>query len=103
MIKAVDWMLTKEVRHKGDWAVKVPNVAPGGWYFEFNNEFYPDVDDSAMVLLGLDKTLTTDERFHRETCQRAIDWILAMQCKNGGWASFGKDKTHMGCPDVPFA
>jgi len=48
MIKAVDWMLSKEVRHKGDWAMKVRNTEPGGWYFEFNNEFYPDTDDTAQ-------------------------------------------------------
>src|ERR1035437_771091 len=53
MIKAADWMLSKEVRHKGDWAVKVPKTEPGGWYFEFNNEFYPDTDDTAQVLLAL--------------------------------------------------
>ena len=55
LLQAADWMLSKEVRHKGDWAVKVPNVEPGGWYFEFNNEFYPDIDDSAQVLLALNK------------------------------------------------
>ena len=53
LLKAADWLLSKEVRHKGDWAEKVKNVEPGGWYFEFNNEFYPDVDDSAQVLLAL--------------------------------------------------
>src|ERR1035437_2475584 len=50
LLQAADWMLSKEVRHKGDWSVKVPHVEPGGWYFEFNNEFYPDIDDSAQVL-----------------------------------------------------
>ncbi len=103
MIKAVDWMLTKEVRHKGDWAVKVPNIAPGGWYFEFNNEFYPDVDDSAMVLLGLDKVDNPRERYQHQVATRAIDWIFAMQCKNGGWASFDKDNTRMVFQHVPFA
>ena len=55
MLKAADWLLSKEVRHKGDWAVKVPNTEPGGWYFEFNNEFYPDTDDTAQVLLALEQ------------------------------------------------
>ncbi len=55
MLKAVDWMLSKEVRHKGDWAVKVRNTQPGGWYFEFNNEFYPDVDDTGQVLAGAEQ------------------------------------------------
>jgi squalene-hopene/tetraprenyl-beta-curcumene cyclase len=103
MVKAAEWMLKKQVTHKGDWAVKVPNVEPGGWYFEHNNEFYPDVDDSAMVLLALDKVKTSDERYHHQTCQRAINWIKAMQCKNGGWASFDKDNTKMVFQHIPFA
>jgi squalene-hopene/tetraprenyl-beta-curcumene cyclase len=103
LLKAADWMLSKEVRSKGDWAVKVRSVAPGGWYFEFNNEFYPDVDDSAMVLLGLDKADNPRERYQHEVSQRAIDWILAMQCKAGGWASFDKDNTRMVFQKMPFA
>jgi squalene-hopene/tetraprenyl-beta-curcumene cyclase len=103
MIKAAEWMLKKQVTHRGDWSVKVPHVAPGGWYFEFNNEFYPDVDDSAMVLLGLQKAKTSDERYHLATCKRAIDWILAMQCRDGGWASFDKDNDKMVFQYVPFA
>src|SRR5258708_3263017 len=103
LLKAADWILSKEVRDKGDWAVKVRDVAPGGWYFEFNNEFYPDVDDSAMVLLGLDKVNNPRERYQHEVCNRAIDWIFAMQCKNGGWASFDKDNTRMVFQHIPFA
>jgi squalene-hopene/tetraprenyl-beta-curcumene cyclase len=103
MLKAADWILSKEVRAKGDWAVKAPNVEPGGWYFEFNNEFYPDVDDSAMVLLGLDKVENPRERYQHEVSRRAIDWIFAMQCKNGGWASFDKDNTRMVFQNIPFA
>jgi len=103
MLQAADWMLSKEVRHKGDWAVKVKNTAPGGWYFEFNNEFYPDVDDSAMVLLGLEKVDNPRERYQYEVSQRAIEWIFAMQCKNGGWASFDRDNTKMVFQHVPFA
>jgi squalene-hopene/tetraprenyl-beta-curcumene cyclase len=103
MLKAADWILSKEVRDKGDWAVKVKNTAPGGWYFEFNNEFYPDVDDSAMVLLALNHVANPRERYQHEVCQRAIDWIFAMQCKNGGWASFDKDNTKMIFQYIPFA
>jgi squalene-hopene/tetraprenyl-beta-curcumene cyclase len=103
LLQAADWMLSKEVRHKGDWAVKVKNVPPGGWYFEFNNEFYPDVDDSAMVLLALDKVNNPRERYQYEISQRAIEWIFAMQCQNGGWASFDRDNTKMVFQYVPFA
>src|SRR6202012_2704061 len=55
MVKAADWILSKEGRHKGDWAVKGPKPDPGGWYFEFNNEFYPDTDDTGQVLLALSR------------------------------------------------
>ncbi|MGE5111533.1 MAG: squalene--hopene cyclase [Acidobacteriaceae bacterium] len=103
LVKAADWMLKKQIRTKGDWAVKVKNVEPGGWYFEFNNEFYPDVDDSAMVMLGLSHVDTSDERFQAESVQRALKWVLAMQCKNGGWASFDRDNDRMVFQYVPFA
>jgi squalene-hopene/tetraprenyl-beta-curcumene cyclase len=103
MLKAADWMLAKEVRHKGDWAVKNSKTAPGGWYFEFNNEFYPDVDDSGQVLLALNKVDNPRERYQHDVCQRAIEWIFSMQCRNGGWASFDKDNTKMIFEHIPFA
>jgi squalene-hopene/tetraprenyl-beta-curcumene cyclase len=103
MLKAADWILSKEVRQKGDWAEKVKGVEPGGWYFEFNNEFYPDVDDTGQVLLALNFVDNPRERYQYEVCQRALNWIWAMQCKNGGWASFDKDNTKMIFQYIPFA
>jgi len=103
LLKAADWMLAKEVRHTGDWAVKVRNAEPGGWYFEFNNEFYPDTDDTAQVLLSLSKVENPRERLQYDVSQRAIQWLFAMQCKNGGWASFDKDNTKMIFQYIPFA
>jgi squalene-hopene/tetraprenyl-beta-curcumene cyclase len=103
MLKAADWMLSKEVRHKGDWAEKVRHTQPGGWYFEFNNEFYPDVDDTAQVLLALNKVDNPRERYQYDVSRRAIDWMFAMQCRNGGWASFDKDNTKMIFQYIPFA
>ncbi|WP_263417560.1 squalene--hopene cyclase [Terriglobus albidus] len=103
MIKAADWILSKEVRHKGDWAEKVRNVEPGGWYFEFNNEFYPDVDDTGQVLLALKSVDNPRERYQDEVCERALNWIWAMQCKNGGWAAFDKDNTKTIFEQIPFA
>ena len=103
MVRAADWLLSKEVRIKGDWANNVPNVEPGGWYFEFNNEFYPDVDDSAQVLLALKCVEHPRERLQHGAATRAIDWIFAMQCKNGGWASFDKDNTKRIFEYIPFA
>lgn len=103
MIKAADWTLQKQVRNPGDWTVKNKKGKPAGWYFEFNNEFYPDVDDSAMVALGLSKVEHPNGRYQHESVQRAIDWILSMQCKNGGFASFDKDNDRMVFQHIPFA
>jgi squalene-hopene/tetraprenyl-beta-curcumene cyclase len=103
MIKAADWLLSKEVRHIGDWAVKVPKTEPGGWYFEYNNEFYPDTDDTAQVLLALNKVDNPRERYQISVAERAIQWEFAMQCRNGGWGSFDKDNTKMIFQYIPFA
>jgi len=103
MIRAADWILSKEVRHKGDWSVKAPNTEPGGWYFEYNNEFYPDTDDTAQVLLALSKVDNPRERYQHEVAQRAIVWEFAMQCREGGWGSFDKDNSKMIFQYIPFA
>ena len=103
MVKAADWILQKQVRTAGDWAIKNKKGKPAGWYFEFNNEFYPDVDDTAMVALGLSKVEHPNGRYQVESVERAIDWILSMQCKNGGFASFDKDNDRMVFQHIPFA
>jgi squalene-hopene/tetraprenyl-beta-curcumene cyclase len=103
LVKCADWILQKQVRQAGDWKVKNKLGQPGGWYFEFNNEFYPDVDDSAMVCLALGQVEHPNGRYQRESVQRAIDWIFSMQCRNGGWASFDKNNTRMVFQYVPFA
>jgi squalene-hopene/tetraprenyl-beta-curcumene cyclase len=103
LVKCADWLLQKQVRNAGDWKVKNPEGQPGGWYFEFNNEFYPDVDDSAQVCLGLSRVEHPNGRYQRESVQRALDWIFSMQCRNGGWASFDKNNDRMVFQYVPFA
>jgi squalene-hopene/tetraprenyl-beta-curcumene cyclase len=103
MVAAADWILQKQVTHKGDWAFKNKKGQPGGWYFEFNNGFYPDVDDTAMVNLALGHVEHPNGRYQRETVQRAIAWVLSMQCKNGGFASFDKDNNRMVFQHIPFA
>src|SRR5581483_1623125 len=103
MVKAADWILSKQVREYGDWAVKNKKGKPAGWYFEFNNEYYPDVDDTAQVCLGLGQVATANERYQHDSVERAIDWMFTMQCKNGGFASFDKDNTKMVFQYIPFA
>jgi squalene-hopene/tetraprenyl-beta-curcumene cyclase len=102
LVKAARWLLGKEVRQPGDWAVKVGKVEPGGWYFEFANEFYPDTDDTAQVLLALSKVDASDER-QPAAAQRALRWEFAMQCGNGGWGSFDRDCTKTIFESIPFA
>jgi squalene-hopene/tetraprenyl-beta-curcumene cyclase len=103
MVKCADWILQKQVRYPGDWKIKNKAGQPGGWYFEFNNEFYPDVDDTAMVCLGLSHSEHPNGRYQSESVQRAIDWVLSMQCRDGGWASFDKDNDRMVFQHIPFA
>ncbi len=101
--RAADWLLTKEVRRKGDWAVKRPNTQPSGWYFEFANEFYPDIDDTAMVLLAMGKSRAESPSKQKASERRAIQWLLDMQSKDGGWAAFDVDNTWQPLSYVPFA
>jgi squalene-hopene/tetraprenyl-beta-curcumene cyclase len=103
MIAAGDWVLKKQITHKGDWAVKVKNTPAAGWYFEFNNEFYPDVDDTGMVNLALAHVDHPNERYQHDSVKRAIEWVFAMQCKSGGWAAFDKDNTRFVFNYIPFA
>ncbi len=101
--RSADWMLSKEVRRKGDWCGKRPKIEPSGWAFEFNNAFYPDVDDTAMVLLALKKAEASDRRKQSECERRAMNWLLSMQGKDGGWAAFDVDNDWSVLSHVPFA
>ena len=103
MSRCADWLLAKEVRRKGDWSVKRPNVEPSGWYFEFANEWYPDIDDTAQVLLALHHARASNNSAHQATVKRAINWLLAMQSKDGGWAAFDVDNDLTMLSHVPFA
>ena len=101
--RAVDWLLSKEVRRKGDWSVKRPNLEPSGWAFEFANEFYPDIDDTAMVLLGMHGTPASDPHKKERTIRRALNWLIGMQGSDGGWAAFDVDNDWKILNQVPFA
>ena len=104
MKQAAEWLMEKEIRFRGDWHHKNPvDVEPSGWVFEYNNKWNPDVDDTAMVLLALRK-VATDHPPKRDACfQRGLKWMMAFQCKDGGWAAFDKDCTKNILEKVPFA
>jgi squalene-hopene/tetraprenyl-beta-curcumene cyclase len=103
LTRAADWLLDKEVRRRGDWSVKRPDLTPGGWAFEFANEYYPDIDDTAMVLLGLLHAQASDPARQRRVEERAIQWLLGMQSSDGGWAAFDVDNNWSLLNKVPFA
>ncbi len=95
--EAVRWMVEQEVRRPGDWAVRRPGVPASGWAFEFANEGYPDVDDTAEVVLAMLGAPGT-----QEPVRRGVDWVLQMQCRDGGWAAFDVDNTSRLCAALPF-
>ena len=103
LVKAADWLLSKEIRSKGDWSHNVKVAEPSCWCFFFNNDHQPDVDDTGEVLLALKAVDNPRERYQHEVTRRAIQWVFAMQCKNGGWASFDKDNTKKIFESIPFA
>lgn len=107
LAKAAEWLRKKEVRVRGDWAeVKNPSPEPSGWAFEFNNVYYPDTDDTMMVLMALRLIAAPEgERKAEDSAlfSRALRWLLSFQCRDGGWAAFDKDVTQRWLEDVPFA
>jgi squalene-hopene/tetraprenyl-beta-curcumene cyclase len=131
--RAVDWLLEREIRQRGDWAQTV-NVEPGGWCFEYANQFYPDVDDTIMVVMALASQVdsagetadpfgpavqlvdgrpassSAEPRRHvarldwlAAASARAVDWVLALQNRDGGWGAFDRDNDHEFLCHVPFA
>ncbi len=114
--KAADWLVEREVRRPGDWSLMNPELEPSGWFFEYNNAFYPDTDDTSMVLMGLARSGFAFEpdhpklknhapRFHKRTpaAERGVRWMLAMQNQDGGWAAFDRDINREILTKVPFA
>jgi len=145
--RAVQWLLSKEVRRKGDWSLSHPELDASGWFFEYENEFYPDVDDTIMVLMALGRCLPDGEHHHTWTADFFLDnwspheadsdaaalvsacsessqlalsdletaspaltaiwrgarWVLAMQCRDGGWGAFDADNDRELFTRVPFA
>jgi len=103
LVKGAQWLLDKEVRKPGDWRIKSPELEPGGWAFEFLNDWYPDVDDSGFVMIALKGIQVKDRKSMNGAIKRGITWCLGMQSKNGGWGAFDKDNTKHLLNKIPFA
>jgi len=98
---ATDWLLAREIDEvAGDWTWRRPGLAPGGWAFQYRNDYYPDVDDTAVVVMALDRA--SDPRA-RPAIERATDWILGMQSGNGGWGAFDAENEYYYLNSIPFA
>jgi squalene-hopene/tetraprenyl-beta-curcumene cyclase len=97
------WLFEHEIRQPGDWSISNPGLEPSGWCFEYRNGFYPDIDDTGMVLLALAKTGQANTPAGRPVVERALRWLLGMQNRDGGWAAFDRDINREVLTKVPFA
>ncbi|MFF0066873.1 squalene--hopene cyclase [Streptomyces sp. NPDC005279] len=102
LVKAADWMLGEEIVRPGDWSVRRPGLAPGGWAFEFHNDNYPDIDDTAEVILALRRVKHPDPAQVDVVIGRGARWTMGMQSRNGAWAAFDADNTSAFPNRLPF-
>jgi squalene-hopene/tetraprenyl-beta-curcumene cyclase len=98
LVRAGEYLLSEEVRVKGDWAIRRPDLAPGGWAFEYENDNYPDVDDTAVLPLALHGMGIGEE----DAIRRGLDWLVGMQSSDGGWGAFDVDNRAMWLYKIPF-
>ena len=102
---ATRWLMNKQILTGGDWQVKDKKTPPGGWAFEFENDMYPDIDDAAEVVMALNgaRLEGEDETRKKRSIQRGVEWLLGMQCQNGGWAAFDKNNDRSYIAKIPFS
>ncbi|MBI3269354.1 MAG: squalene--hopene cyclase [Planctomycetes bacterium] len=101
--RGAEWLVARQCSRPGDWSHKAPGIEPGGWYFQFENEVYPDTDDTSMVLMALWQTRLPDDARRVDAMRRGLAWLLAMQSTNGGWGAFDIDNTKLLLNQIPFA
>ncbi|MFQ5985288.1 MAG: squalene--hopene cyclase [Alphaproteobacteria bacterium] len=99
--RALDWLVGRQVvSAPGDWIWRRPDLAPGGWPFGYRNDYYPDLDDTAVAVMALARAETAR---HPEAIDRGVEWILGMQSRNGGWGAYDADNTYHYLNNIPFA
>src|SRR6201996_9438715 len=103
--RGMDWLLPKQVLEvKGDWAVKAPNVRPGGWAFQYNNDYYPDLDDTAVVVMAMDRVgRQSGNGEYNDAIARGREWIEGMQSRDGGWGAFDVNNLEYYLNNIPFS
>ena len=102
LARACAWLVERQILDvRGDWRSKRTNLRPGGWAFQYRNNYYPDVDDTAVIVMALDRA--GDGRTYREAIERGAEWVIGMQCRNGGWAAFDADNEYYILEHMPFA
>ena len=102
LVRGGEWLISKQILDYGDWIVKNKPGKPGGWAFEFENRFYPDLDDSAVVVMGLNDVKLPDEQLKQAAIDRCVKWMATMQCKAGGWAAFDLDNDQDWLNAIPY-
>jgi len=100
---ATRWLIDHQILGPGDWQVKNKDAAPGGWAFEFRNDFFPDVDDTAFVLMALQGAAKSDPERFEPAARRGLEWLLSMQNRDGGWGAFDRDNDKALMTNIPFA
>ena len=103
LVAAERWVLKNQILGPGDWQVKNKRAAPGGWAFEFQNDFYPDVDDTAFVLMALGRVADPDSAPLRGAIRRGLAWLVSMQNSDGGWGAFDHENNLQFLNHIPFA
>jgi squalene-hopene/tetraprenyl-beta-curcumene cyclase len=101
----LEWLRPHQILEvKGDWTAQRPDLRPGGWAFQYANPHYPDVDDTAVVVMAMDRMQSFDDKVdHRSAIARAQEWIIGMQSRNGGWGAFDADNEYYYLNNIPFA
>jgi len=103
--RSLDWIMGQQIRSVGDWKMKSPELEPGGWAFEYENDYYPDIDDAAVAMIVLARSLGRDQARDvriQECLDRAAGWVIGMQSSNGGWGAFDKDNNEPLVSLIPF-
>jgi squalene-hopene/tetraprenyl-beta-curcumene cyclase len=103
LVKAAGWLLENQILGPGDWQAKNKNAEPGGWAFEFRNDFFPDVDDTAFVLMALGRVAYPDAPAMRNAVRSGLQWLVSMQNSDGGWGAFDHENNRKFLNNIPFA